>query len=144
MISNVNFNGKCVLFIKTLLLIIFSVIDDWNAINMSMLLNNTNKYCIDILKEINNLRKKKKRKMLNRHPFFHTPLYTLCIRKRKEERKEKVCLLGVHISTCQIFVWVSKGVLSPKGVYVSLLKKKAKMTFILRPDEYKIKMCLCI
>jgi len=32
-----------------------------------------------------------------------------------------MCLLGIHISTCQIFVWVSKGVLSPKGVYVSLL-----------------------
>jgi len=61
------------------------------------------------------------RKMLHRHPFFHTSLYTPCIRKRKEERKEKVCLFGIHISTCQIFVWVSKGVLSPKGVYVSLL-----------------------
>jgi len=61
------------------------------------------------------------KKMLHRRLFFHTPLYTSCIKKRKEERKEKVCLFEVHISTCQIFVWMSKDVLSPKGVYISLL-----------------------
>jgi len=29
------------------------------------------------------------RKMLHRHPLFHTPLYTPCIRKREEERRGK-------------------------------------------------------
>jgi len=37
--------------------------------------------------------------------------------------KEKVCLCGVNVTTCQIFVWVSKGVLPPMVVYVSLLIK---------------------
>jgi len=34
--------------------------------------------------------------------------------------KEKMCLYGVHMTTCPIFMWVSKGVLSLKNVYVSL------------------------
>ena len=49
----------------------------------------------------------------------HTSLYTLCTRKREEEIKEKMCLFGVHMVTCQIFVWVSRGVLTPKSVYVA-------------------------
>jgi len=55
--------------------------------------------------------------------YSHTPLYTPYIRGREEEMKEKVCLCGVNVTTCQIFVWVSKGVLPPMVVYVSLLIK---------------------
>jgi len=55
--------------------------------------------------------------------YSHTPLYTPCIGKRQYEMKEKVCLCGVHIATCPIFVWMSNDVLSPKDVYVSLLKE---------------------
>jgi hypothetical protein len=51
--------------------------------------------------------------------YSHTPLYTTYIRMRNEKRKEKMCLCGVHVTTCQIFVWMSRGVLPPKGVYVS-------------------------
>jgi len=36
--------------------------------------------------------------------------------------KEKMCLCGVHMTTCPIFVWVSTGVLPLKDIYVSLLK----------------------
>jgi len=58
--------------------------------------------------------------MLHRHHLFS---YTLVhpIGKRQDEMKEKVCLCGVHMTTCPIFVWVSKDVLPLKDVYVSLL-----------------------
>jgi len=42
--------------------------------------------------------------MLDKHLLFHTPFYITCIRKREEERKEKVCLCGIHVAICQIFV----------------------------------------
>jgi len=35
--------------------------------------------------------------------------------------KEKFCLYEIHVATCQIFVWVLRGVLPPMIVYVSLL-----------------------
>ena len=53
--------------------------------------------------------------------YSHTPLYTSCIGKRQDEMKEKVCLCGVYMATCPIFVWVSKSVLTLKDVYLSLL-----------------------
>jgi len=47
-------------FTKTFLLtiIIGVVIDDWNTINEGVLVKKNNKCCIDIIKEINNLRQK--------------------------------------------------------------------------------------
>jgi len=64
----------------------------------------------------------------------HTPLYTLCTKKREEERKEKVCLCGVHVTTCQMFVWVLRGVLPHRGVHVSPL------TYVSQYDESNIKL----
>jgi len=48
---------KCVLFIKTILLIIVSgiIIDYWNVIIKCMLVKKSNKYYINIIKKTNNL-----------------------------------------------------------------------------------------
>jgi len=45
-------------FTKTLLLIIVRgvTIDDWNAVNKSILMETNNKCCINIVKKTNNLR----------------------------------------------------------------------------------------
>lgn len=50
--------AKCVLIAKTLLLIMISeiVIEDLNAINKGILMENSNRCCIDIVKWTNNLR----------------------------------------------------------------------------------------